>query len=225
METNIYGLRASQASQNPTDPKNIAQSKSVLAAARLAKLKIDEQVVKDAGTRFIEAAAHAPQAWDAAQAFLDYRSYLNVDIVPKLTPATGKSKYQPSVTSIPNPEYPGTQRAYSISFAGGYATPDKSARLETLTNPQSEGSEFAFFKIEGGMDTIVLDGEYMKHVIVQNADVQYDGGPIRLEDVYFVNCTFHSKFKLTPTTIRLGREILTAAAVTFGSGTQPASGL
>ena len=224
----IAGLRLQQNAVDPTAPQHIADAARVLETARAKRIRIPLEVITSTGAKFVEAAEKTPAAWPAAQEYLDYRSFLNAAFVPsanQLTPATGKSKYRSAVTVIPNPKHPEWHKLFQVSFAGGYALPDKSARLETLANPQPEGSEFAFFVIEGGRDTIVLDGEYMRHVIIRNADVQYDGGPIRLEDVYFVNCTFHSGFKLTPRSIGLGREILTAASVTFDSDTQPTIGL
>lgn len=64
MEATILGLRTSQASQDPAAPHSIAEVKNVLAVARNAKIKIDDKIVEDAGAKFIEAASHAPQAWD-----------------------------------------------------------------------------------------------------------------------------------------------------------------
>jgi len=224
----IAGLRLQQSAADPTSPQHIADVTRVLNIARAKRLIIPVDVISSTGTKFVEAAEKTPEAWPAAQEYLDYRSFLNAAFIPsvgQLTPSTGKSKYREVVTIIPNPEHPEWHKGFQVSYAGGYAPSDKSARLETLTNPQPEGSEFAFYVLDGGLDTIVLDGEYMRHVIIRNADVQYGGGPIRLEDVYFVNCTFHSGFKLTPRSIGLGQEILTAASVTFGSATQPTSGL
>jgi hypothetical protein len=84
-----------------------------------------------------------------------------------------------------------------------------------MTTPQPEGSEFAFFIVDGFHDTIVLDNMNMRHVIIRNADVQYDGGLSDLQDVYFVNCVFHSRFKSSPKTAELGKRILAAASVTM----------
>jgi hypothetical protein len=36
----------------------------------------------------------------------------------------------------------------------------------------------------------IVDTLYLKHVIFQNSHIIYRGGPVILEDVYFVNCTF-----------------------------------
>jgi hypothetical protein len=213
----VFERKLQQASGDPTSPRNIQDVKLVLAQATAAQVPISSDVVRTAGIKFLEAAQNQPVAWDAARAFLDYRSLLNAGIAPRPTPATGKSKYRESVTIKPNPDHPERHPAFQVTFAGGYATPDKSARLETMRDPQPMGSEFAFFTIDGYVDTIVLDGMYMKHVVIRNADVQYDGGPIRLEDVYFVNCVFHSRFTLTLRGIDLSREILRAAGTTFPS--------
>ena len=71
------------------------------------------------------------------------------------------------------------------------------------------------FVIEGKADELVLDGFYLKNVTISDADVDYGGGPIRLENVVFINCRFHF-VNLKPTR-DLGVSILTASAVNFGS--------
>jgi hypothetical protein len=48
----------------------------------------------------------------------------------------------------------------------------------------------------------VLDGEYMKNVVVRNAVVKYEGGPLKLENTHFGNCTF--QFLQTPGSRELG---------------------
>jgi len=46
----------------------------------------------------------------------------------------------------------------------------------------------AYLLLDGG--TLRLDHMLMKRIVVQNAKVVYDGGPLMLTNVYFVNCTF-----------------------------------
>jgi len=41
-----------------------------------------------------------------------------------------------------------------------------------------------------GTGEVVLDGYQLRNVIFYGVKVDYNGGPIRLEKVYFVNCTF-----------------------------------
>lgn len=195
----------------------------LLQIAKAENIKLDPELLARYGKQVV-GLSEEPAISDSAQqtlaSLLDYRSFLNADFVPslnQLTPATGKSKYRSSVSVLPNPEHPEWAPAFKVSYAGGYATPTKSARLESLKNPQPEGSEFAFFVIDGGMDALVLDDAYMKNVIIRNSAVVYSGGRVLLENVYFVNCTFKRGFQLTPAGRDLGVKLLSAASVTFDS--------
>jgi len=217
-EARIIERKLQEMTDNPANPQNILDATQLIATAKAERIRVRPSVIGYAGKKFVKIANDDPVAWNATLAFLDYRSFLNADFVPSLghlTPATGKSKYLFSIGTKPNPDYSGTQKAFTVFTAGGYSTPDKAARMEKLDAPEPSGSEFAFVVIEGGVDAVVLDGEYLKHVIIRNSDIVYDGGPLRLEDVYFVNCTFHSSFKLTPRSIELSQQILAAANVSF----------
>jgi hypothetical protein len=46
-------------------------------------------------------------------------------------------------------------------------------------------------------NALLLGGLYAKNVIVKNSKVVYHGGPLKLDNVYFVNCTFEI-FHQTP---------------------------
>jgi hypothetical protein len=216
MSGSVTKLELQQSALAPTDPQSIQNAQSVLTTAKNKNSKIDVNIIKTTGTKFIESAQRNPEVWPVAEQYLSYSSFLNTDLAPPLTPSTGTSKYRSAVTFIPNPNQPEHHLAYQVQFAGGYAKGDKSARLERLDNPQPEGSEFAFFIVVGVGDTIVLDGEYMRNVIIRNANVAYDGGPLVLENVYFVNCTFTS-FRPTKPGIDLGKTILASTATTFSN--------
>jgi hypothetical protein len=216
LRSSIDALHLKQSAASPTDPSSIEAAKSVLITAQSQNIKIDQNIIKTTGIKFIEAAAKNPHVWPVAEQYLSYRSFLNADSLPPVTPATGTSKYRSQVTMLINPEHPEMHLAYQVQFAGGYAQGDKAARLERLDNPQPEGSEFGFFIIVGVANTIVLDGEYMKNVIIRHADVAYDGGSVVLENVYFVNCTFRS-FRQSQPGIDLGKTILASASATFSS--------
>lgn len=197
-----------QAADNPLDPEKAEIAQRTLAAAKEGRLRIDSMIVRNTGTRFIEMAQQGSAAWAAAQEYLSYRSFLNADFVPKLTPATGTSRYRPAVNITDMPTKPGTQRAFSVSFAGGYASGDQAARLELLSDPQPEGSEFAYFIIDGGEAAIRLDDAFMRNVIIRNSDISYSGSKVRLENVWFINCTFQSYTRVLPETKRLGATIV-----------------
>jgi hypothetical protein len=208
----IAGLRLQANAANPKDQQTIWDTTHLLTKLESAKVKIPSQTLVSAGVKFISATTDHPDSWEAVLAFLDYRSFLNADFEPAPKPfsPSRKTNYQQSVTFKPNPEHPEWHKSFTVVFAGGEAPLQLSARLESFDRPQPEGSGVAYFLIEGALDTIVLDGMYMRHVIIRNADVEYDGQPTRLEDVYFVNCTFRSRFKLNPDSQKLSREILVA---------------
>ncbi|HXP80272.1 MAG TPA: hypothetical protein VN976_10235 [Verrucomicrobiae bacterium] len=194
-----------------------------LQIAKAKNVKLDPELLARYGKQvatFSDEPAVSADARKTLTNLLDYRSFLNADFIPsfsQLTPATGESKYRMSVSVLPNPDHPDWALALKVSYAGGYATGDKSARLEFLNNPQPEGSEFAFVIIDGGMDALVLDGMFMKNVIIRNSVVVYSGGPAVLQNVYFVNCTFKKDFPLTPAGLDLGIKLLSAASVNFDS--------
>jgi len=221
LETSVTGsiakLQLQQSATVPADPTNIKEAKNTLDEVKKKKIKIPVEIVRNTGIKFIEAAQTNPEAWSVAEQFLSYRSFLNADFAPRpsdLTPATGQSKYRPTVNIVPNPEHPEEHRALSVYFAGGHVGNDKAARLESLDQPQPEGSEFGLFVIEGGADTIGLDGEYMKNVIIRNANVAYSGGSLKLENVIFVNCTFNS-LRWTPGAREFSERLLASNAVSL----------
>ena len=170
------------------------------------------------GENFLRAAKDYPDAWSAAQVFLDYKTFLNTDLLPVIGPPTplGNPNYRTTTTITGfKDEHRGYQRAYSITYMNGHAPPDKSARLEALNNPQPEGSGVALIVVDGGDATFGLDGEYARNVVIRNADVSYAGGPTRLENVYFVNCKFHANFLAMPRTMELGQQILASTPTTY----------
>jgi hypothetical protein len=91
--------------------------------------------------------------------------------------------------------------------------------LEPLEAAQAAPSEIGLFVVEGGTDSIVLDGMYMKNVVLRNAKVIYEGGPVRLENVYFIKCSF--TFASTPTVLAFEEAVLQTASVNFSIAAKP----
>ena len=93
---------------------------------------------------------------------------------------------------------------------------DKAAVIERIGHPlntdQPEGP--GFFLLEGP-STLHLDGYRLKNIIFRGVKIEYKGGPIEMENVYFVNCTFD--FRPTPEAQQLSKAVLASAAVTFPS--------
>jgi hypothetical protein len=55
----------------------------------------------------------------------------------------------------------------------------------------------------------------MKNVIIRNAEVTYNGGSVRLENVAFVNCKFF--FTKSKPTIKFGEAVMQANAVSYST--------
>jgi hypothetical protein len=221
IEAAIIERKLKENADDPLNQQNIRDTTRALIHAETGKIKLQPSVVEHTGRRFIEASVENPHAWETAQQYLDYRSFLNASFVPSPSKLTvwKDSRYQANVNIKPNP-VPSEHlpvRAFSVFFAGGYVSPQNSARLESFGNPQSESSGIGVFVIDGGADIVGLDGTYMKNVIIRNSEVEYDGGPVSLENVSFVNCKFH--FQRTPLAIDLGKSILMSAMVSFTTRT------
>jgi len=81
-----------------------------------------------------------------------------------------------------------------ISHFGG--APVEQAALfrpigEDLNSKQTVGD--AFLTVQGG--EVPRDGLELRHVAFVNVHIIYKGGPLRIENTYFVNCTFDVAYK------------------------------
>ena len=73
----------------------------------------------------------------------------------------------------------------------GKAPIANAAKLEHIDKPNNAGYEFGDQWVLVANGSVSIDGMRMKNVILANVEVYYDGGPLVLDNVYFVNCTFH----------------------------------
>ena len=64
-----------------------------------------------------------------------------------------------------------------------------------------------------------LDNMQLKNVVVQNTDVIYEGGPIILENVHFLNCNF--EIKRAPNSEELTAYLLEPGPITFSREVVP----
>ncbi len=190
----------------------------VFERAKDANIHLDKNLVRRVGHKFVEASDRSATAWDASLALVNYRSFLNANTHPtlgQLTVPPADAAYKISLHTDAStaaamqgantlrwkpgqksPVQPGDKSVlFQLLYAGGPASPADSARLEDLRDPQTSSSGTKFFVIDGGVNrlNIGLDYEYMKNVVIRNANVQYLGGPVRLQNVFFINCTFEMK--------------------------------
>jgi outer membrane murein-binding lipoprotein Lpp len=199
----------------------LEKAEKIISLAKVIDVKIDRAVLAKYGTavaQLSEDPSLGPIAWSSLKQAIDYQSFLNKDFVPtpnSLTPWPNTGQYQTSLSLLPNPSFPNTHASLHVFYAGGYVKPEDSARMELLSKAQKASSKIGLLVVEGGVDGIALDGMYMKNVMVRNAHVIYNGGPVRLENITFVNCTFD--FTKSKPTIDLGNTILQATSVNFST--------
>jgi len=223
----IAGLRLQQNAANPSDPQSVRDAKLVLAEAERAKITIPPSTVKRAGDKFLEVSKNDPQAWNTTLSFLDYRSLLNVTAVPKLTdgkldktfPQRFGSHLRTPRTGNADDIAKGQQavEAQQALFFGSLVT-ENFAVMERMEGPfnATEGYQFIVYQIPNHPEAeLVLDGLHMRNVIVKNMRIAYYGGAVRLENVYFANCTFTFESPATPQTLDLASAILASPAITF----------
>jgi hypothetical protein len=86
--------------------------------------------------------------------------------------------------------------AYPVFLAGHAQSADACARAEHIIPPQPAGIDAAVIVIDWRDPelTIILDGLYLKNVIIRNAPVEFLGSGLKLENVLFVNCSFKMNF-------------------------------
>jgi len=222
IDANLLSLQTSFAANKPTEKTSIVEAKDALATAQRNSIQLPPDIVAQSGKKFIDAASQTPTAWDAALRFLDYRSFLNEpyspDLKTKFTPVPGSQitaafyvKGEGPITvnlSWPNELVPIAQAAIYQPISGLPQPPP----IAVLS--QTEGHPFVLVQTVGETGKIILDGMHLKNVILRGVHIKFDGQPLILENVYFVNCTF--EFADNPKTRTLATAILTLApAITF----------
>jgi hypothetical protein len=184
----VADIRLKQASSSPTASQSIKDAQNILHTAQSNKVAIPSDAIADAGTKFVSATKTNPDAWNAVLELLSYRTYVNSLTVP-LGPQEPISKalitqYQFNPETFPNGAF-GTMRTIGSSKA-----PDvpqfRSLSVPDLNEKLGVGPSFLVLDSA----TLVLDAMYIKKVIFVNSHIIYRGGPVVLENAYFLNCTF-----------------------------------
>ena len=185
--SSVSEMELKKASENPSDPQNIQQVKKVLADALTTQTIITSKTVVSEGKRFIDAAQGHPDAWGAALAFLNYKSFLNPASLPPAAKVALKEKW--STTKYYRWVPPNADATPTKLTIYGTVPREQAAVMAPIGTPpdtSSDGDKFVV--LTGGAMT--LDNTEFRHVIFSNVHVAWQGGPVIMRDVYFVNCTF-----------------------------------
>ena len=188
-------------SSTKTISETLPQMRSVLRLAKLQSIKIDPKILSRYGNQVAKAVATDPSIRKGAVSVLNElmasRSLQNQDAIP----VSKKSFAHPSrnvyfyIGAVYRSLLPNEPVPFTFAFTTDKVVPaDRAYVYAELGRPPSSSPGFAFLALDGHDRTeFTLDGFRIRHVIFRNARIVYDGGPVNLQDVYFVNCTFEIK--------------------------------
>lgn len=186
VKATLSAIQLKQLSSTPTTPGSLAEVKTVLATAKSNKIPIGSDALASAGKQFMDAAKTNASAWEAALAVIDYKSFLNASAPTFMQlenlPKTLSTRYVlPIVT--------GHEHESSVGVRG-VAPKEQAARLNHIGQDDNanlaQGDQIIF--VSGGQ--ILIDDMDLKNVVFRGVKIFYQGGPIMMENVFFVNCTF-----------------------------------
>ena len=175
--------------------------------------KLPPSVVQENGLRFVEASEKNPAAWNTVLAFLDYKSFANTLAVN--IPYYKVDTAEPPVTHINIAAPPGLQPPKF--FSAGIAPKDMAAQIMKLGEDEDKGKSFGVAYIFGYGGTAILDGMQLQNVVFRGVHIVYRGGPVKMNNVFFLNCTF--EMKPDTNTLKLASAALTPGpATSFSAG-------
>jgi hypothetical protein len=210
IDQKMVALAVTSAASDPALASSQRRAKDALLEAKQQSLNIPPDVIQQTGKRFIEAAQKEQKAWDVALQFMEYRSFLNIT-------------YKGPTRPVPLP--PLAHWEYVTKSPEGKATPRFSFTPQAGV-PSKQAARYDFIGVDKNADlplgpalviltggSALLDGFHIRNAIFQGVEIHYAGGPLILENVIFVNCTF--VIENSAPGRRLGEEMLAMASVNF----------
>jgi len=209
IEAASIDLRLNRAISSPTSLSSnaIDEISSLVTTATTDRVSINPRLVNSAGKRVVDESRENPGAWPAALALLNYRSSANpvrvVNTVP--VPPGSKTRYGiPGVFGRPAAEL--SEIPYGVA-------PEDAARFEAIGRDLNQQLQFGATELILTGGAVTIDDQYVRHVVFDGVEVHYAGGPLKLEDVVFTNCTF--VFGNTQAARKLGHALLRSSRVDF----------
>lgn len=189
----------------------------VLHRALAEELLTDPLVITDVGNAIASIQANdpneAPTALAALEELISYRSVQNVGLSPIASqPVADKTNWTISV----GPDADHLEKE-NVRLIAPLVPADVAARYEILGEQRNAENKIgpSLLIISGIRNPIhlTLDGKWIRHVVLQDAVVTYKGGPLILDDVYFVHCVF--RLHNSASTLGFVRATLSAPGVSF----------
>lgn len=181
--------------------------------AKEAHVLADPRIVTEAGKNTLELVNNhelRTTAWNTIEQLSAYRSFLNIGAVPSFPDAKPTHEFSVACRILKKPAE-GETGGIEVKLSGT-APRDKAALLYELSAPKFE-STVEFFIVSGKNCAIILDGQRMRNVIIRDSVIEYNGGAVVLDKVYFVNCTF--KMRQVPPSVKLSERVLASVSVNF----------
>ena len=211
IDADILQLRLKALVSGPADSQGQAEAKKVLATARKESISLPQAVVEQGGQKFIGASKEDSNAWGVALDFIAYRSSLNT-----------------RNPEIATEDYGSTFSTYYHQNTVRGRDPVKWSWAPPLTTDYSKQAKWDMIGYEDKRNTVTqpswiigaggaesLDGQQLRRAILINVEVHFSGGPVILEDVTFINCTF--VFDNVAKSRELGERLLADSLVSFRS--------
>lgn len=193
-----------------------------IRTARQINAKLQPEVVARLGQDLLELVGSKEKniselAWRTANELADYRSILNMSEAPSMKGANrnpspgGGMVVEWNAAKLPDSK----EGMLGVFFIPGVprVPGSQSALFIQIGNEYRNVSAPAFFIVDGTGFNIQLDGFHVRNAIVRNAKITYKGGPLVLENVYFVNCTFD--VQQSDPGLKFASTLLTTAAMNF----------
>jgi hypothetical protein len=183
--------RVEQSSLTPTDRKSQAEAAQLIEKARKTSIPLSQAIIEQAGKRFAEAGRRDEGAWKTAIQFVDYRSSVLNSSLP--LPVAGKevTDLKAAVDFIVRSTGVG-KHSVVIDRPDEDTTADHAARLQLIGDHLEDPNLAPSYTVIAESDeTLMLDRLYAKNVIFMHFKVEYNGGPLYLQNVSFIDCKFN----------------------------------
>jgi hypothetical protein len=151
-------------------------------------------------------------AWDTALAFLDYKSFVNTLAInlPTIKPDASRA-----TTHVTTDHPPGLKNPNF--FWVGTAPREQAAQVMKIGKDLDAGQALGVAFLFGYGGGMILDGMQLRNVVFQEVHIVYSGGPLKMTNVFFLNCTF--EMKPDTNTLKLASAALTPGpAISFAAG-------
>jgi hypothetical protein len=102
-------------------------------------------------------------------------------------------------------------------FWAGTAPKELAAQVMKIGEDKDAGKALGVAYLFGYGGGVVLDGMQLRNVVFRDVRIVYGGGPLKMTNVFFLNCTFEMKPDVN--TLKLASAALTPGpATSFSAG-------